>query len=174
MALLVVPITKSPHPAGRVGPVVLQDWHRALARAQKIREANPGSRLLVISDVQIAGAPHEAEMYQDALRALGVADEAVIVAREAQETAGQVDAAARIARERGDELLLVSTFLHAPRVRWLARRLNARHVAVWGIPRPREAVTDLLLIFAFPCLDLLGLRGPFTRAVQARRKQGKF
>jgi hypothetical protein len=170
---LVLPVTKGPHPTGRVGPVERQDWFRGLVKATRLLRTLSPSKILVLSDVHVANEEHEADIYLAALRRLGVDESRLMVVRDARETSGQVEAAKAIARREDMELVVVTTALHYLRVRWLFRGFEATHHVVFGIPRPREAVTDLVLTFLFPLLDLAGGRAKFVEKVTERRLGGK-
>ena len=168
---LIFPLTKSPH-SGRIGSKEGQDWYRGLVIARNMQR-DIGGRILVLSNVQIAGEEHEADLYAEALKELGVKDEYIVVVKEAQETVEQIKIAKEIADRADEKLIVISAFLHYPRVRYLCRGLGVAHRIVFGIPRPREAVTDIILTFLFPVIDLLGLREKFLEKVQNRRIGGK-
>lgn len=184
MKYLILPLTKGPHPTGRIGPRRLQDWRRALKEAvavayqayfatssQSFTEAGFPATMLILSDVQIAGEEHEVELYSGFLDELGFTGPRIVL-RETYETIGQLDRAFEIAQEEDFQLVVVSTFLHYPRVRWLCRGRGAIHKCVWGIPRPREAITDIILAVVFPFIDMFGWRKGFLQKVNKRRQAG--
>ncbi|HWB33881.1 MAG TPA: ElyC/SanA/YdcF family protein [Candidatus Paceibacterota bacterium] len=170
---LIVPLTKSPHATGRYGPRAWQDWYRGLLKARNILSASPDSCILVISAVHITGEKSEEELYVKALEELGVKRGKLVVIRKAQETIEQIRIAVDMGRSLGLQPVFISTWLHYPRVRWLCRGMQARHVVAWGIPRPREAITDVVLAFLFPVIDLAGKREWFLNRVTKRRMMGK-
>ncbi len=169
---LILPLTKSPHQTGRIGPREKQDWHRGLVKAKDLQEKT-GGKILVISNVHIAGERHEADLYDMALRELDVSDENIMIVRKAQETIEQIEIAQRISDDLEKDLIIISTFLHYLRVRWLCLGQKFDHCIAFGIPRPKEAVTDIILIFIFPFLDLVGLRNWFLEKITKRRVSGK-
>ena len=139
----IIPVTKSPHKGGRVGSVYLQDWYQGVKKAVGLLKKIPNSKILIVSDVHIDGEEHEADIYVRALRGLGVRGEDMIVVKDCYETIGQIDIIKRMAKEHKARLIFVSTFMHYPRVRWLTTGMKAKHYVAFGIPRPREAVTDV-------------------------------
>lgn len=171
---LIVPITKSPHIKGRIGPVELQDWYQGINKAVLLFSRLPNSKILVISNVHISGEEHEADIYQRVLNEKSVEDKDLIIRKECFETIAQIDAIKKIAEEQNYKLVFVSTFLHFPRVWWLARGMNVAHYIAFGIPRPREALTDIVLTFLFPIIDIFGGRIWFQEKVIARRKEKVF
>ena len=174
MPHLIVPLSKSSWREGRIGPVEWQDWYRGFVRAACFARILPDSRIVVISDVRVAGGAHEHERYRFAAAREGVPPETMVYVRATHETIEQIAIAARMAKEQGAKLIIVSTWLHYPRVRWLARGVPAKHYAAFGIPRPYEAVTDIVMTFAMPVIDLLGLRPWFQRKTRERRQRGKL
>jgi hypothetical protein len=172
MGRLIVPLTKSPH-SGRIGPKEKQEWYQGLVLAQKLYEQ--GDLILVISDVQVAGEEHEANIYKNALESLGVSWINTHIVRQCQETTGQIEEASNIAFRRDLELVFISTWTHYLRVRWICfwDKVRAKHVIAWGRPRPKEAVTDFILTFFFPILDICRQRRRFLKWVETRRKSGK-
>lgn len=174
MEHLILPLTKSSWRSGRIGPVEMQDWYIALKKAKELLVVcSCNSKILVLSDFQAAGCEHEVDCSLWALHQLGVSDEDILVVREARETIEQLAIAQHIARERGAKLVIISTGLHYPRVRWLARGVGGEHYFVVGIPRPRELLTDFVLMFLFPVLDCVGARDWFLSKVKKRRLSGK-
>lgn len=174
---LIVPLSKSPHPQGRIGPIMLQDWFQGLRRAVLIARLLPKTEILVLSNLKVSGQPHEADVYTEALTKLGAINIRVI--RECYETIEQINRSFELAVEEKKDLMFISTFLHYLRVQWLIwrhpknMRVSVKHCAVFGIPRPREALTDIILAFLFPFIDLFGVRRWFLKVVNQRRLSGK-
>ena len=173
MEYLILPLTKGPHTTGRVGAIDKQDWFNGLVKAKELLAQFPNSKILVLSNVQVAGEVHEAELYYWALKQIGVYDRDILIVRKAQETIEQIAIAREVAKKEGARLVVISTWLHYPRVRWLMSGMGAEHHVAFGIPRPREAVTDIVLTFLFPLLDLFGKREWFMQKVNERRLSGK-
>jgi len=178
----IVPVTKSPHQTGRIGPRRFQDWYRGAVKAREYLGKYHPARILVLSDVHVNGEKHEADLYHKALTDAGVEEHGIEVIKEEQETIGQIDRLYKIAEEENAKLVIISTFLHYLRVAWLVWRkrtyrsglVEVTHRAAFGIPRPREVITDVILWFVFPVIDLLGGRLWFQRKVSGRRVSGAF
>ena len=123
--------------------------------------------------MQVAGEDSEADSYLWALHKIGVPSERIRVIRKGYETVEQLTVARDIRETEHKELVVISTFLHYPRVRWIARGLQATHHSVVGVPHPAEALTDILLTVLFPLIDMLGGRARFVKLVRRRRMAGK-
>jgi hypothetical protein len=153
----------------------MQDWYQSLKLAKRLfdQESKLVSKVvvLIISNVHVAYEKHEADIYDHALIELGIPRQNLLVIKHAQETIEQVEVAKAFI-SNSDRLLAISTFLHYPRVRYLCRGLNARHFAAFGIPRPKEMVTDIILDLLMPVIDWLGLREQFLTKVIKRRESG--
>jgi hypothetical protein len=172
--MIICPLTKSPHQRGRIGSKMRQDWYVACQEVAEMAATYPEARVLVLSDVQIKGEEHEAEIYRQALLGLGVPEERLIVEYQEHETIGQVYHAIGKAREMNTRVTFVASVVHIPRVWWLTRQAkDVDYVLTDGWARPREFVTDLALVFLFPLIDLCGQRKWFQDQVRNRRKGGR-
>ena len=159
----------------RIGPRKEQDWYRGLVKAQQLRDTRyPGAKFLLVTAVTIDGN-NEGGIYYEAMLELGIDPEDIIRANKAYETIEQLHICRDIAAERGSKLVLVSTWLHYLRVRWICMNdgVRATHYVAFGIPRPREALRDIIATFLFPAIDLLGVRERLLRRVQERRQRGE-
>ncbi len=166
---LIVPIVKSPHmDSGRIGPKCKQDWYVGLEMAVKLHKDLRSSQIAVITDFTTNGI-HEADIYDQALLANGIEDH--LIYREGLETIGQIEAAKKIAEEGGQKLVLISTFLHRPRVEYYAGK-GVLHRTAWGIPRPKEVIRDILMIPLAPIIRNFGLEERFMKRVTRRRTNG--
>lgn len=172
---LIVPLTKSPHRSGRIGKKHQQDWFRGIEKAVILHYIIPESEILVLSDVHVSEQVHEAEIYTETLTNMGVKSFRVI--RECYETISQVNKAIDIANCEDKNLIFVSTWLHYPRVEWLIKNkkklVSIKHFSVIGIPRPKEAVTDIILTILFPLIDMCDYHKWWLDKINERRKQGK-
>ncbi len=167
-------IPKSPWRKGRIGPAARQDWVSACDDAAKLAKQMPDAKIIVADAYVERGERPDLELYQAALEEAGVPKNQQHLTSEGMETIGHIEALNRIARAEDVDLLIVSTFLHYPRVRWICRGQGHQHRAAWGIPRPKEALTDLVLTILFPLLDRLGLRQQFLKRVTKRRESGEL
>ena len=158
---------------GRIGPLQMQDWYRGLIKTARLLSRYTDAEVVIISAVQVASEDSEADAYLRVLQHLGVPSDRIRVIRKGYETIEQLTVARELMETERRELVIISTFLHYPRVRWIARGLRATHHAAFGLPRPTEAVTDILLAVLFPLIDLAGGRAWFMHMVQRRRMAGK-
>lgn len=167
----IIPLTKSPLPhKGRWGTIEKQDWYRGLVLASQLASTNPEAKVAVISAVHVMGAPSEADNYFETLQKLGVPKERIVVIREAQETIGQIEIATKL---EGEKVFVVAP-THYLRVLWLLLGCkNCKVIVGWGRPRPAEAITDMVIAFVFPFIDMFRGGGKwFQRLVTNRRKKG--
>jgi hypothetical protein len=174
MKYIIWPVAKNPA-TGRIGPKKFQDWYRGCVKAVKIEKkllANGDSvKIAVVSAVHIKDKPAEADFIFSALEELGAKN--IHIDLKSYETIGELEAVQEIAIKENAELIIISTFGHYLRVRWLARKISAKHFVAFGIPRPKELITDIILTFLFPIIDLLGKRDWFRKKVESRRENGK-
>lgn len=169
---LIVPLTKNPNPKGRIGDECEQDWYRGCFEAVLLEKQNRDSTIVVVSNVTDNDFS-EPDKYAETLQKMGA--RSITMVREAFETVRQIEVIERIERIVQEEgFIIVSTWTHYLRVRWLCRGKGWRHVVVGGIPRPREIVTDAILTFAYPLIELLGGRDWYLSWVEGRRGQGKW
>lgn len=171
MKKLFVPLTKSPWSSGRVGKIEYQDWYRVLVRTKKLIDSNPESRVALISNVFGDRSVLEVDIYNKYLLNLGLSENNIVSYKECFETSEQIYKATDISRELGLDLVIISTLFHYPRVRWIGRNINADYIVCLGIPRPIEMVTDVLLTFAYPIVDMIGLKGIFVSIVKYKRSR---
>lgn len=169
---VLLPLTKGPCAKGRIGPREWQDWYRGLVVTRKLLPRYPNSFVLILSNLQVEGERHEADIYCEAVMELGITN--FVAIHETYETMSQLEYALEMAKEEGYTLVVISTWLHFPRVWWLCRNRHVRHHIAWGIPRPSLAVADIILTFAMPVLDLLRLREWFKKRLELRRTSGKL
>ena len=166
----VVVIPKSPWSQGRIGPRELQDWYRGCILAAKIVNSAPNYHVVVASGFK-NGEYIETEFYHKILCEM-VSKEKIYTISYGVETISQLDAF--FSQRYDGKIIVISTFLHFPRVWWLCRGKGVKHKVVFGIPRPKEMIADIILTFVFPIIDILGMRQWFLKKVSARRESGKI
>jgi hypothetical protein len=154
---------------------VWQDWYCGIRKSLDFSYSVYGSQILVLSRVKVEGQRSEVDIYCEALRELGCISPRVI--EEGYETIGQIEYAIDLARKENQKLTIFVSFLHYPRVVWICRKCKDVDIdirPVLGIPRPKEAITDFILIFVYPILDTLfsGFRVWFQNRVIGRREMG--
>jgi len=171
---LIVPLTKSPHRKGRYGQRENQDWYRGIVLAKKILNNDPNSsKILVISNFFCCGES-EVENYMEVLVKIGVSEEKIEIIRDGYETVGQLEIAQRKAKEEHSELFVITSFLHSLRVRWICRHsdIKIKHIIVFGIPRPMDILSDVIILFLYPIIEICGLKKWFLDMLLRRRNDG--
>ncbi len=175
---------KSPRPRkGRTGKDEDQDWYHVLKCAIQSIAANPHSTLVIPSAFKCADGSKESEFYRETslviATSLGIPDmeKRILVLEKGTETIGQLHALKELLRENeNSQLLIVSTFLHTWRIRYLCWKDNVKathKIGSWlGFPRWAEACTDIVFTFLFPLIDSCGLRKKFLAFVESRRAKG--
>jgi hypothetical protein len=178
----IVPLLKSPLALPgekwwqkRYGSKEKQDWYQILEKtAHVFRESDPEMTMVLVVSENCFGGIAETETYVDNLIELGIPSRNIEIIRKGRETIGQMNAAVETCEAMVDTTVFVCSRLHWLRVHGLAAEYskNTEVVSVGGIPRPIEAVTDLLLAFVFPTIDLFGGRDWFIRKTTGRRAAG--
>lgn len=172
---LIMPLPKTAWKKGRIGPENLQDWFVAIKMAKDMLEIYKPSKVIVVSGLQVSGQNPEADNMVQALKELGVSNENIVIIKNGVETIGQINLARKYARSNGYKLVIISSWIHYPRVRWITKKMmGVKNLFAFGIPRPKEVLTDSILTFLFPIIDLLGLRKAFLDATTKRRLSGKL
>ncbi len=169
---LICLMSKSALPrSGRIGPEHLQDWYRGCIKAIKLARKLNGK--IFIPTAFASQGENEADFYALVFKDLGAKEGEVTTVQLGFETIEQLNVALETAERAGRSLIIVSSILHFPRVLWLTRMENVTHRVIIGIPRPKEALTDLALMVLFPIIDILGLRKKFLAYMKKRRLDGK-
>ncbi len=170
--MFIFPFPKSPHhDGGRIGPVTMQDWYVNLRYAIELHRHYRQSKLLILTAFAQGGVS-EAEIYINTLRHAGIERSDLEVVDEGFETIGQVAAAESIAKEKGRALVIVSTLLHFPRIRYYAKSETVVRTDPLGIPRLSEIPRDILMMLGAPLFDISGWRDRFAELVIKRRRNG--
>ncbi len=187
MQEIIVPLPKSPHSKGRIGQKEDQDWYRSLKKAVRL-SIKRGAGILVLTAFKAIDSESEADICARVLLELGctevsnkdeLGERTFLVVRECDETIGQVEWVCDVVIEEwGMKPILISTFGHYLRVQWLTLTNfypngSFEHKIAYGIPRPMEFVTDIILTFVFPVIDLLGGRDWFKTLVHGKREKGE-
>lgn len=180
----IVPIMKSPCEmpgqkwwrGGRIGPKEKQDWYLGLLSAVRLFKAEESDEavICVASENRFHGLL-ETDVYVDALRELGVPLKSIEVYAEGRETIGQIAAVMKRCKPLTDTVVLIASLLHWPRCCYLMGDYSPKNhkcIPCSGLPRPSEAVTDIVLNGLFPIIDLLGGREWFLRKTTQRRAAG--
>lgn len=175
MKTLIVPLTKSPNKNGRYGDVYKQDWYRGIKKAKDLALLLPFSSICFLSNFA-CDKQSEMEIYCNAASDIGISETLLRKIPYGYETIGQVEYAGELAKQENAKIIFISTLSHFPRVWWICKRagITAQHKIVFGIPRPMEIITDIVLIFLYPVIDLLGKKSWFQNKLIQHRKEGKL
>ncbi len=153
-----------------------QDYYKGCLKAVKLANNDPVCKILMPSTFQVYGM-YEADVYKIILNNLGILScqiHYVANKKDGLETIGQLEATFKMAKKEQARLIVISTLFHFPRVWWLCRDKNVKHEVVFGIPRPSEVISDIILAFLFPFIDLVGLRKWFQKVTIKKRLKGKI
>lgn len=172
---LLIPIPKNPY--YRVGPLAWQDYYRQLVRtvdiAAQLKATGNEVVVGIISAFQPSGRPSEVEIYSRMLHDLepGLAIRAY---SETNDTVGQIERSLDLALEIGATPVFVTTWMHYPRVRYLARGRPALHFGALGVPQPLFMSIDPFCLIFQPIGDALGITDSFRRVIIREREQGRI
>lgn len=170
--VLIFPVPKSPFPLkGRFGKKEWQDWYRVSLKAVNLKN-QLGGAVLLISNFSVLGCPSEQAFFSEEFKQLGLDEEHLEKHLVGLETIEELEHAVKLARERQVRLIVISTWLHHLRVRWICRGQGVQHEVVFGLPEIKAAVVDLILTAAYPLFELLGKKEWFISLAKGKRKKG--
>jgi hypothetical protein len=180
--LLCLPLSKSVWPEGRIGPWQLQDGYRIIEEAVKLANNENSDGTLLLTATKPKDSPKSELDYM--LEVTAVEDlklgHLYVVSR-CFDTPSQIDYAIKLANLSGyGKLLILCSPLHYLRVKWIISRipidtdLEISCKMVFGIPRPKEVITDLILTFMYPIIDTLGCDTWFRSYTEKRRSRGSL
>lgn len=167
---------KAPIPKkGRYGKKESQDWYKSCEVLAHEMRKDDQAIALILTGLEIGGEK-EMDYYHDTLSKLGVPKERIISIYEGLETMHQLIRSAEIAKEQDRELVIVLTAVHIIRSKFLCYVLGikARFLAAHGIPRPRDVMSEIILLPLYPLFFSSRFRAWFLRLTIERRKKGKL
>ncbi len=164
--------TQGPH-LPRPGPSEQYDWLVQCRMAASLQRGLPGSVVYVPSAFHQAGSRSELDFYGEELRGEGVSEDALLLEPHGFETVEQCERALALARSKDARLLVITCYVHFPRVRYLLRGHAVEHCIAWGTPSAWLRFTHQVLGIGFRVIDALGLREPWKRLVGRRRLSGR-
>ncbi|MBC7981516.1 YdcF family protein [Candidatus Parcubacteria bacterium] len=174
-----LPLSKSSWLEGRIGPEKYQDCFRLVKNSIDLLNEKKVDKIVLLSDFKSKQSnKSELEYIVEICKRFNVADDKLYIEKYGYDTLSQIKFSLGFCSKNGDDLLILSSATHYPRVWWITYRLNKKynvnvaHKIAWGIPRPRDAVFDIVLMFAYPVLDLFGLSEWFTNHMKVRRDKG--
>lgn len=174
-----LPLSKSSWLEGRIGPEKYQDCFRLIKISIDLLNKNKVNKILLLSEFKSKQSKKsELEYIVELCKRFNVSDESLHIEKYGYDTLSQLRFTLDLCSKNNDELLILSSPLHYPRVRWTTYRLNKKykvkvsHKIAWGIPRPGDIVFDICLMFIYPVVDILGFSKWFTEHVKIRRDKG--
>lgn len=177
--MLCLPLSKSSWIEGRIGPEKYQDCYRIVKISINLLNKNKVDKILLLSDFKSKYSnKSELEYITEICEKHNVNNDKLVIEKYGYDTLSQIKFTLNMCYENKKDLLIVSSLLHYPRVRWVEYRLNkkyqinTKHKVALGIPRFRDTVFDIILIFTYPVIDLFGYSENFTKHMKVRRDKG--
>jgi hypothetical protein len=166
-------LAKGPYPP-RSGERYDADWYRTVIIAAGVKRSleakDQNAEILILCDAQYEGGRPEADYYVEALNEqLEYAPRVIIYGHD---TVTQLEWALRIARAEKKELIVVAAWIHAWRARWILRGTGTHICAVNGKGHPQYVRWDIILLFLYPFIELIGLKNAFLAYGERKRKGG--
>lgn len=174
MKYIINVLPKYPLPK-RFCPPGWADWYLQCRKAVQIQRSLIARghlcELLIVSDAKYEGWRAEPEIYKEVLQELGA--EHIRIDPDCFDTISQLKKAVVIAKNEHKHLIVLATWMHFLRAKWLLRGAGAMLRVSWGVPYWRYAVMDILLTFFVPFCDLTGLRPWYLAYAKKKRDAGK-
>ena len=161
---------------GRIGPEAWQDWYVCCRRAVNNQKKSDGEILVVCDVWQPGWIEPEAAVQERAVKQL---DGHYVLIKEGHDTLSQMLVAIAWARENNCDLQVIASPSHYLRVavhlqiwRWRGetKGVEIDQIVGWGLPRPLEALTDLLLNLITPTIDVIGQRSWWISRLRQQRR----
>jgi hypothetical protein len=173
-----LPLSKSSWIEGRFGPEEYQDYYRILKISIDFLNKNKINKIILLSDFKSKQAQKsELENMIDICNKYNFNKEKLYINNFGYDTLSQIKFTIDLCIKENQGLLIISSFTHYPRVRWIAWRINKGRIKIkhnigLGIPRFRDVLSDTILVFIYPIFDLLGYSERFTKHIKIRRDKG--
>ena len=188
---IIMAMSKSAWPEGRVGKREEQDWFLVVeeARNRLLEYRKSGVKAVVIAVTGMkpsASTQPEIYFYKEALLSLGLVEgkDFSLISTGIDTITQLHEAFGFVNLWHGAQLEIVCTKLHFFRTIWLCfwdkKLLNGNTKVMcytpkkFGKPRSEEIINDLVMMLAIPIIDILGLRKNFLNYVNKRRSSGKL
>ena len=176
--MIYLPLSKSSWVEGRIGPEKYQDYFLIVKKSINLLENKP-DQILLLSDFKSKQAKNsELENMINICKSFNVNESNIIVKKYGYDTLSQIGFTLDLCNKSKNDLLIVSSLSHYPRVRWITYRINKKynvcveHKMVLGIPRVNDLVFDIILMFTYPVIDMFGYSERFTNHMKIRRDKG--
>jgi len=126
------------------------------------------AEILVLSNWRDKTGRYETEAYAEILEKMKARN--IRIVRDGYETITQLRTAVALAKEEKKRLIVIATWTHYVRARWILIGSSAELKGVFGIPYAQYALMDFLITLAYWPIKLLGLEPAFLRFAEGRRK----
>lgn len=188
---IIMAMSKSAWPEGRVGKREEQDWFLVVEEAKNrlLEHRKRGIKAVIVAVTgmkPLTSTQPEIYFYEEALLSFDlVKGEDFILFSNGIDTITQLHEAFWFVNLWKDaHLEIVCTKLHFFRVVWLcfwdkkllngSKKVHCYTPKKFGKPRVEEIVNDLVMMFIIPMIDVFGLREHFLNYVSKRRACGKL
>jgi hypothetical protein len=176
--MIYLPLSKSTWIEGRIGPEKYQDYFLIVKKSINLLK-NKSGQILLLSDFKSKQAKNsELENMINICKSFNVNESRIIVKKYGYDTLSQIEFSLDLCKETKNDILIISSLLHYPRVRWITYRINKKyniyveHKMALGIPRVNDLVFDIVLMFVYPVIDMFGYSEKFTNHMKIRRDKG--
>jgi len=176
--MIYLPLSKSSWIEGRIGPEKYQDYFLIVKKSINLLK-NKSDQILLLSDFKSKQAKNsELENMINICKSFNVNESNIIVKKYGYDTLSQIEFSLDLCKETKNDILIISSLLHYPRVRWITYRINKKynvcveHKIALGIPRVNDLVFDIILMFTYPVIDMFGYSKRFTDHMKIRRDKG--
>lgn len=177
--MICLPLSKSSWPEGRIGKEEFQDYFRIVKKTIDLLRENKVDKILLLSNFKAKKASKsELENMIDICDKHNVEREKLHIEEYGYDTLSQLKFTLNICNINNQDLVIISSLTHYPRVKWITNRLNKKykikvqHKIILGIPRIHDALYDIPLMFIYPIIDLLGYSDEFSENIKRRRDSG--
>ena len=164
---------------GRIGPEKHQDCFVIIKKSIDLLNENKIDKILLLSDFHAKKAEISEMNYMlKVCKQYNVASEKMIIEDYGYDTLSQIKFTLNLCKQNNEDLTMISSLLHYPRVVWICWRLNKKYniniknKIGLGIPRLHDMFFDIILMFLYPIIDLCGFSENFSLTIKRRRNSG--
>ncbi len=181
--MIYLPLSKSSWIEGRIGKEKYQDYFQIVKKSiyliNKNKKNETLDKILLLSDFKSKKAEKsELDNMINICDKFKVDIENLIIEKYGYDTLSQLRYTFDFCKKNNNDLTIISSLTHYPRVVWISWKLNKKYKIKYknkigfGIPRIHDVVYDIVLIFIYPIIDLLGYSEKFSSIIQRRRNKG--
>ena len=177
--MICLPLSKSSWLEGRIGPEKYQDCYRLVKKSIDLLNTKRVDKILLLSEFKSKQSnKSELEYLIDVCKKHNVNNDNLYIEKYGYDTFSQLKFAFDLCKKEKEDLLILSSLSHYPRVVWTSHRMNRKYnikiknKIVFGIPRLQDVVFDIVLLFIYPIIDICGYADKFTEYTKTRRDKG--